>query len=153
MSDAVEEGGGAGGEGLLHVAAVPSQVAPPCSNLICNSPRIPDSMYAQGPTRSHPTLLETKLILDECVAIRSRARLLNDRVRGPMDADGDVNTLFPLVLLLGNHSSGKSSFINHILKTKVQDCGVAPTDDKFTVLVSGGEDIDKDGNALIGNEL
>ena len=36
--------------------------------------------------------------------------------------DGD-NTLHPFVLLLGNHSSGKSSFINYLLGRKVQATG------------------------------
>ena len=40
----------------------------------------------------------------------------------------------PNVLFLGNHSSGKSSFINHLLETDVQKTGLAPTDDGFTIL-------------------
>ena len=44
----------------------------------------------------------------------------------------------PYILFLGNHSSGKSSFINHLLGgTAVQDVGIAPTDDAFTFLVYG----------------
>ena len=38
----------------------------------------------------------------------------------------------PTVLLLGNHSSGKSSTINHLLGRDIQRTGVAPTDDCFT---------------------
>jgi ribosome biogenesis GTPase A len=38
--------------------------------------------------------------------------------------DGD-NTLHPFVLLLGNHSSGKSSFINYLLGRKVQATGTS----------------------------
>lgn len=41
----------------------------------------------------------------------------------------------PAVLLLGNHSSGKSSFINHLLKQEIQETGAAPTDDRFTILM------------------
>jgi GTP-binding protein EngB required for normal cell division len=41
----------------------------------------------------------------------------------------------PMVLLLGNHSSGKSSFINHLLGQEVQETGAAPTDDRFTILM------------------
>ena len=47
----------------------------------------------------------------------------------------------PYILFLGNHSSGKSSFINHLLGgTSVQDVGIAPTDDAFTFLVYGEDE-------------
>lgn len=47
----------------------------------------------------------------------------------------------PCVLFLGNHSSGKSSFINHLLGgAPVQDVGIAPTDDAFTFLIYGEEE-------------
>ena len=56
--------------------------------------------------------------------------------------------MLPFVLLLGNHSSGKSSFANYALGRRVQQCGVAPTDDGFTVIAPGEEDADQDGPAL-----
>jgi len=56
----------------------------------------------------------------------------------------------PMVLLLGNHSAGKSTFINHLVGKEVQTTGVAPTDDVFTVLMSGNKDERRDGQALIG---
>lgn len=40
----------------------------------------------------------------------------------------------PLVLVLGNYSSGKSTLINDFLGTLVQKTGQAPTDDSFTVI-------------------
>ncbi|CAE8605286.1 unnamed protein product, partial [Polarella glacialis] len=40
----------------------------------------------------------------------------------------------PMVLVVGNHSAGKSTFINRLLGVSVQETGVAPTDDGFTVL-------------------
>lgn len=40
----------------------------------------------------------------------------------------------PLVLLLGNYSSGKSTLINELLGGEIQATGQAPTDDSFTVL-------------------
>lgn len=55
------------------------------------------------------------------------------------------------VLLLGNHSSGKSSFINYVLGREVQTTGVAPTDDGFTVIAPGDEDTDRDGASFIGD--
>ena len=40
----------------------------------------------------------------------------------------------PTVLMIGNHSSGKSTFINRMMGLQVQETGVAPTDDGFTIL-------------------
>jgi GTPase SAR1 family protein len=40
----------------------------------------------------------------------------------------------PLVLVLGNYSSGKSSMINDLLGASVQETGQAPTDDSFTII-------------------
>jgi len=57
----------------------------------------------------------------------------------------------PLVLLLGNHSSGKSTFVNHLLGSAVQKTGVAPTDDCFTIITHGAVDTDRDGPAVVGN--
>lgn len=96
------------------------------------------------------TGFRAKMIVEECYALRGRVRTLNSRVKGPVGVDTDRNTALPMVFLLGNHSSGKSSFINYVLKSKIQECGVAPTDDKFTVIAGGDEDVDKDGNSLIG---
>jgi EH domain-containing protein 1 len=40
----------------------------------------------------------------------------------------------PLVLVIGNYSSGKSAMINEFLGAEIQKTGQAPTDDSFTVL-------------------
>lgn len=40
----------------------------------------------------------------------------------------------PVVLILGNYSSGKSTLINEYLGGYVQETGQAPTDDSFTVI-------------------
>ena len=40
----------------------------------------------------------------------------------------------PLVLVLGNYSSGKSALINDFLGADVQATGQAPTDDSFTII-------------------
>lgn len=40
----------------------------------------------------------------------------------------------PQVLVLGNYSSGKSTLINELLGTEIQQTGQAPTDDSFTIL-------------------
>lgn len=57
----------------------------------------------------------------------------------------------PLVLVIGNHSSGKSSFINQILGLDIQRTSLAPMDDGFTIIAHGdGEEID--GAAVVSNE-
>ncbi len=43
----------------------------------------------------------------------------------------------PLVLVLGNYSSGKSALINEFLGADIQATGQAPTDDSFTILTHG----------------
>ncbi len=45
----------------------------------------------------------------------------------------------PLVLIIGNYSSGKSTFINEFLGMDVQRTGQAPTDDSFTILTAPEE--------------
>ena len=40
----------------------------------------------------------------------------------------------PLVLVIGNYSSGKSTLINDFLGGEIQATGQAPTDDSFTVI-------------------
>lgn len=56
----------------------------------------------------------------------------------------------PVFLLLGNHSSGKSSLINSVLGgDAVQDVGVAPTDDGFTFILFGEEERDVVGAAAL----
>jgi hypothetical protein len=55
----------------------------------------------------------------------------------------------PTVLILGNHSSGKSTFINHLLGGPIQKTGLAPTDDAFTVLSFGSTEEERDGQAVV----
>lgn len=55
----------------------------------------------------------------------------------------------PTILFLGNHSSGKSTFINHLLGTAIQKTGLAPTDDAFTVLSFGSAEEERDGQAVV----
>jgi energy-coupling factor transporter ATP-binding protein EcfA2 len=57
----------------------------------------------------------------------------------------------PQVLMLGNHSSGKSTFVNHLLGVDVQKTGVAPTDDNFTIITYGTHETDRDGPSVVSN--
>ncbi|CAM9157010.1 unnamed protein product [Sphacelaria rigidula] len=79
---------------------------------------------------------------------------LNDNVHGPLEklnTGGYQSTKMPFVFVLGNHSSGKSSFINYVLGRNIQTAGVAPTDDSFTIIAPGPSDINQDGPALVGD--
>jgi len=61
----------------------------------------------------------------------------------------------PLVLVIGNYSSGKSTFINELLDMPVQRTGQAPTDDCFTVLTcpeAGGSEEEIPGATVINDE-
>lgn len=57
----------------------------------------------------------------------------------------------PQILLLGNHSSGKSTFVNYLLGDAVQKTGVAPTDDSFTIITHGQIESDLDGHSVVSN--
>lgn len=55
----------------------------------------------------------------------------------------------PTVLCLGNHSSGKSTFVNHLAGIDIQATGVAPTDDGFTLITYGDREANLDGRATV----
>lgn len=68
----------------------------------------------------------------------------------------------PLVLVLGNYSSGKSALINEFLGSDIQKTGQAPTDDSFTILTyDDNSDPDRpihvteerDGNFLLNDPV
>ena len=90
-------------------------------------------------------------IIEECLRLRGSVQTINDKSQGPLDKSTQKNTVLPFVFLLGNHSSGKSSFINYVTGRKVQTAGVAPTDDTFTIIAPGPSDSDRDGPAFIGD--
>ncbi len=61
----------------------------------------------------------------------------------------------PLVLVIGNYSSGKSTFINELLDMPVQRTGQAPTDDCFTILTSpeeGESEEEIPGGTIVNDE-
>ncbi|GKY93551.1 hypothetical protein MPSEU_000322500 [Mayamaea pseudoterrestris] len=92
-----------------------------------------------------------KQVMSKCREMHASIMPLNERLRGPLSPQSDQGTALPFVFLVGNHSSGKSSFINYVLGRKIQTSGVAPTDDSFTVIAPGPSDRDQDGPALIGD--
>ena len=62
----------------------------------------------------------------------------------------------PIVLVLGNYSSGKSTLINELLGADIQKTGQAPTDDSFTVITQASADqedvvIERDGRVLLND--
>ena len=91
--------------------------------------------------------------------VEQRARRVYDETLQPIAARFEFEvppspsetTGLPMVLFLGNHSSGKSSFINHLLGAELQRTGIAPVDDGFTIITYGERTEDKDGNAVVTN--
>ena len=90
-------------------------------------------------------------IISQVTELHSSIMPLNTSLRGPLAKNSDRGTSLPFVFLVGNHSSGKSSFINYVLGRSIQTAGVAPTDDCFTVIAPGPKDVDQDGPALVGD--
>jgi hypothetical protein len=90
-------------------------------------------------------------IIERIIALRRSHVTPIGRSMGMELVDDAVLRARPPVLLLGNHSSGKSSFINHLLGRDVQRTGIAPTDDAFTLLFHGDEPRSLDGHALTTN--
>eukprot|EP00514_Thraustochytrium_sp_LLF1b_P013646 CAMPEP_0184548036 /NCGR_PEP_ID=MMETSP0199_2-20130426/5954_1 /TAXON_ID=1112570 /ORGANISM="Thraustochytrium sp., Strain LLF1b" /LENGTH=548 /DNA_ID=CAMNT_0026942605 /DNA_START=41 /DNA_END=1687 /DNA_ORIENTATION=- len=94
----------------------------------------------------------TSYVREETDALMQQVLLpVNVKHLGPLEAEADQRTPLPFVFLLGNHSSGKSSFINHVLERRVQNTGVAPTDDGFTFIAPGPKDLDQAGPSVIGD--
>ncbi len=61
----------------------------------------------------------------------------------------------PLVLLIGNYSSGKSTLINELTGEDIQRTGQAPTDDSFTIITHEGADAAGEeipGSSLVNDE-
>ncbi len=63
----------------------------------------------------------------------------------------------PIVLVIGNYSSGKSTLINEVLGVEAQKTGQAPTDDSFTVLTSAPDNQQvpveqRDGHVLLNDD-
>lgn len=98
---------------------------------------------------SNNAAVDQKGIIHDCDRIRKVLLNLSETYQGPLNKESLSTTALPFVLVLGNHSSGKSSFINYILGQDIQTTGVAPTDDYFTIIVHGEEDYDRVGQAVM----
>ncbi len=57
----------------------------------------------------------------------------------------------PMVLLIGNYSSGKSTLVNELAGVDIQRTGQAPTDDAFTIITS--EEENSHGQEIPGSTL
>ncbi|CAE8621790.1 unnamed protein product [Polarella glacialis] len=78
-------------------------------------------------------------------------RPIDERLPGrPFEYDLHSFPFTPMVLVIGNHSSGKSTFINKLLGKEVQVTGVAPTDDGFTILERTSASSIEDGPTVLG---
>ena len=60
----------------------------------------------------------------------------------------------PIVLIIGNYSSGKSTLINELVGQNIQRTGQAPTDDSFTIITSdpGVDNLETPGSTLVNDE-
>lgn len=61
----------------------------------------------------------------------------------------------PMVLLIGNYSSGKSTLVNELAGVDIQRTGQAPTDDAFTIITSDSEEAKAQeipGSTLVNDE-
>ena len=118
--------------------------------VVCSHLSTFDKVYSTNHSTKHEERLAEQ-VLGESLDLRKSLQPINDRVGGPLEKNSEKNTILPFVFLLGNHSSGKSSFVNYVLQRKVQTAGVAPTDDTFTIIVPGPNDVDRDGPAFVGD--
>ena len=97
--------------------------------------------------------------VDEVIALEAKVKAVYEKTLTPL-ADRFAFRLgvtknapagLPTVLLLGNHSSGKSSFINYVFGRDIQKTGVAPVDDGFTLIMHGDEETDLDGKSVVNH--
>ena len=61
----------------------------------------------------------------------------------------------PMVLLIGNYSSGKSTLVNELAGVDIQRTGQAPTDDAFTIITSDHDETNSQeipGSTLVNDE-
>jgi len=107
---------------------------------------------ANDGSKDNNTVKSPGEIIDECSRLYDSLSDLNEQLGGMAIPKSSPHTSLPFCLLVGNHSSGKSSFINYMLQRgEIQKAGVAPTDDTFTVIAPGPVDREIDGPTLVGD--
>eukprot|EP00536_Pseudo-nitzschia_multiseries_P013620 jgi/Psemu1/212234/e_gw1.594.22.1 len=104
-----------------------------------------------GVSETSDSTITADEILNQCSDLYDSLSSLNEKLGGMAIPKSSPHTSLPFCLLVGNHSSGKSSFINYMLQRDIQKAGVAPTDDTFTVIAPGPVDTDADGPTLVGD--
>jgi GTPase SAR1 family protein len=98
-----------------------------------------------------------RALMDNLVGLERNIAAVYQRILQPiaerlafdLPAQGANTAGLPTVLFLGNHSSGKSSFINHLIGAELQKTGLAPTDDGFTILTFGNKPDECDGQTVV----
>ena len=76
--------------------------------------------------------------IQEDIQTKVRSQLFPLFLKYQLDLD-ELETVLkwkPIVLFLGNYSSGKSTLVNELLGRDIQRTGQAPTDDSFTVITA-----------------
>jgi GTPase Era involved in 16S rRNA processing len=103
--------------------------------------------------RCSPASASPAVVLRETV--ERTVQKANENMLKPLDFCGHFvptkTHAIPMVLMLGNHSAGKSTLINALLGIREQQTGVAPTDDGFTILRRGASNVDEDGPTAVTN--
>ena len=84
-----------------------------------------DNHQYNNSSDGNPSSSIQQSILAQCSSLHSSIMPINSQLSGPLAKNSDRGTSLPFVFLVGNHSSGKSSFINYVLGRSVQTAGGA----------------------------
>lgn len=130
-----------------------ASVTPSTPSSSPSTPSIPPTPSASGGVAVTPTRAE--LVAE----VEAKARATYEQELDPIgkrfefepSPSPSETSGLPMVLFLGNHSSGKSSFINWLVGEELQRTGIAPIDDGFTIITHGNEDSELDGSAVVTN--
>ena len=78
------------------------------------NPTDEDASKSSGGSSSdgNPSASIQQTILSQCSSLHSSVMPLNSNLSGPLAKNSDRGTSLPFVFLVGNHSSGKSSFVS-----------------------------------------